>query len=89
MAMVAFLVAGEANAGDIKPAVADQLARLGVTNVAVLRDREGICVVIDGWAFDAVRSTVAAARALGADPATSRTLHPIIQSALRPWNEET
>ena len=87
--MVAFLVTGEAQAGDIKPAVANELARLGVTSVAVLRDREGICVVIDGWAFDVGRSTAAAARALGADPATSRTLHPVIQSALRPWNEET
>ena len=87
MAMVAFLVDHDPEAM-LRPAVADKLARLGVTSVSVLRDRDVVCVVLDGWAFDPASSTEAAAVAIGAD-ADSRIFRPVIQSALRPSMEET
>jgi hypothetical protein len=88
VAMVAFLVNDEASAVGLRPAVADRLARLGVTTISLLRDREMVFVVLEGWAFDPVSSTEAAARAVGAD-ATSRTFRPVMQSALQVPTEET
>lgn len=88
MATVAFLVNGDPSAAMLGPVVADRLARLGVTSVTVLRDGDAACVVLDGWAFDPDVSSAAAARAIGAD-ASSRTFHAVMQSAVRPWNEET
>lgn len=88
MAMVAFLVNNDADAAVLRPAVADQLARLGITSISLLRDREMVCVVLEGWAFDPITSTEAAARAVGAD-AASRTFRPVMQSALRQSIEET
>lgn len=87
MAMVALLVEHDPEVM-LRPAVADELARLGVTGVSLLRDRDVICVVLEGWAFDPVNSTEAAAEAIGAD-ASSRIFRPVIHSALRPSIEET
>ena len=86
MAMVAFLVERDPDVM-LGPAVAERLASLGVTNVSLLRDRDVMCVVLEGWAFDPASSTEAAA-AIGAD-ASSRIFRPVIQSALRPSIEET
>lgn len=82
MATVAFLVHGDAPEVALGPAVADQLARLGVTNVALFRDRETVCVVLEGWAFDASASTDAAAAAIGAG-VEMQALRPVMQTALR------
>jgi len=87
MAMVAFLVEHDPEVM-LRPAVADRLSRLGVTSVSLLRDGDVVCVVLEGWAFDPVSSTEAAAVAIGAD-ASSRIFRPVIQSALRPLIEET
>ena len=57
---------------------ASQLAALGVTNLALLRDDESVGVVLDGWAFDPVRSARAAAAVLGAEP-QSRILLPVLE----------
>jgi hypothetical protein len=47
------LVAGQQTAEPvIGPDAAERLARLGITRVSVLRDRSGIGVVLEGWAFD-------------------------------------
>jgi hypothetical protein len=88
MATVAFLVHGDAPEVALGPAVADQLARLGVTNVALFRDRETVCVVLEGWAFDPSASAEAAAAAIGSGMSL-RTLRPIMQTALRATTEET
>jgi hypothetical protein len=87
MAMVAFLVDNDPEVM-LRPAMADRLARLGVTSVSLLRDRDVVCVVLEGWAFDPASSTEAAAVAIGAD-ASSRIFRPVIQSALRTLIEET
>ena len=57
------------------------LARLGVTNVAVVRDARTVGVVLEGWLFDPVRSAGAAAEAVGATSG-ARVLHPVLQLAV-------
>lgn len=81
MANVAFLV--DAADGDVElgSVVADRLASLGVTNLALYRDGDTLCLVLEGWAFDP-SSSAAAASAIGLEPET-RTLRPVMQSALR------
>ena len=57
-----------------------ELARLGVTNVALLRDEQTVGIVLEGWSFDPAQSERAAIDAVGA--AGARTLHPILQLAV-------
>jgi hypothetical protein len=63
----------------LRPDHAYELARLGVTNVALLRDEQTVGIVLEGWSFDPAQSDRAAA-AIGATGA--RTLHPILQLAV-------
>lgn len=81
MATLAFLIEAGADDVDLGPAVAERLASLGVTSVALFRDRETLCLVLDGWAFDPSSSDTAIA-AIGIEPDT-RTLRPVMQTALR------
>jgi hypothetical protein len=64
----------------LRPDHAYELARLGVTNVALLRDEQTVGIVLEGWSFDPARSERSAAAAIGATGA--RTLHPILQMAV-------
>lgn len=80
MAKVAFLIEAGDGDVDLTSAVAVQLAGLGVTDVALFRDRETLCVVLEGWAFDP-SSSATAASVIGAKP-RARTLRPIMQTAL-------
>jgi hypothetical protein len=86
VATVAFLVTDEHADLTLGPAVAEQLVRLGISDVALFRDRETVCVVLDGWAFDPTQSGEAAAAALGGGV---RVLHPVMRSALQPVTQET
>jgi hypothetical protein len=81
VATVAFLIDAAQCDVDLGPSVADRLAGLGVTNLALYRDRETLCLVLEGWTFDP-SSTAAAASAIGVDP-VARTLRPVMQTALR------
>ena len=56
-----------------------ELARLGVTNLALVRDDRYVGVVLEGWLFDPGDSAEAAALAVGAG---SRTLHPVLHMAV-------
>jgi hypothetical protein len=80
--VLVLLVANENPAADVGPAVAQELAALGVTSLSLLRDDQTTAVALEGWAFDADRSAEAAARAVAADPAAVRVLRPIVESAL-------
>jgi hypothetical protein len=64
----------------LRPDHVYELARLGVTNVALLRDEQSVGIVLEGWSFDPARSSRAAAEAVGANRA--RTLHPVLQMAV-------
>ena len=70
----------------IGSAEATQLAALGVTNVSLLRDAETIAVLLEGWAFDPVRSERAAAAALG-DASRCRVLRPALDVAVSTMNQ--
>ena len=88
MATVAFLVTGDPADLSLGSVVAEQLARLGVTSIALFRDRETVCVVLEGWAFDASASTDTAKAVIG-DGISLRTLRPVMQTALRAAVEES
>ena len=81
MATVAFLIDAAHGDVDLGPAVADRLTGLGVTSLALYRDGEALCLVLEGWAFDPSSSS-AAASAIGIEPA-ARTLRPVMQTELR------
>jgi hypothetical protein len=57
------------------------LARLGVTSVEVVCDRETVGIVLEGWMFDPERSAEAAARAVG-PRAVTRLLRPVLHVAV-------
>ena len=82
MGVLVLLVANENPAAEVGPAVAQELAALGVTSLSLLRDDQTTALALEGWAFDADRSAEAAARAVAADPAAVRVLRPIVESAL-------
>ena len=82
MGVLVLLVANENPAAEVGPAVAQELAALGVTSLSLLRDDQTTAVALEGWAFDADRSAEAAARAVAVDLAAVRVLRPIVESAL-------
>jgi hypothetical protein len=62
---------------------ARQLAALGVTRVAVLRNDETLGFVLEGWAFNPGHSARQALDALAADPNSATTLRPVMETALQ------
>ena len=63
----------------VRPDQVVELARLGVSNLALVRDRESVGIVLEGWLFDPARSGAAAVRGLAAG---GRALHPVLQMAV-------
>jgi hypothetical protein len=63
------------------PELVSELGRLGVTNVALVRDERTVGIVLEGWLFDPDRSADAAAEAIKATP-TARTLRPVMNVAV-------
>lgn len=64
MAMVVLLLSARQEEISLGPDAAAQLAAHGVTRAAVLRDRDDIAVLLEGWAFDPSRSMDAAIEAV-------------------------
>lgn len=64
---------------------ASELARLGITSVAVVRDERLVGVVLEGWLFDPVRSGRAASDTVAARLG-ARTLHPVMHLAVSAAN---
>lgn len=81
MAMVMLLVEGAGDDVAISAGMADDLARLGITNIAICRDRETVGIVLEGWAFD-VTTADAAARSLFPSSHVRRVLLPAIRLAV-------
>jgi hypothetical protein len=81
VATVAFLVEAGNRDVDLGPEVGERLAGLGVTSVALFRDPETLCLVLEGWAFDPSSAATAAA-VIGIGPG-ARTLRPVMETALR------
>jgi hypothetical protein len=81
VALVVLLIDGHDGAISIGPDAADRLARLGVTNVAVVRDNQATGLVLDGWLFDHASAPEAARTIVGPDR-PFRVLQPLIQMAV-------
>jgi hypothetical protein len=79
MVVVLFPVSDEEPA--LQSAALAALARLGVTSVSLLRDKQTIGLVLEGWAFDSARAGEAARAAAGAREGL-RTLEPLMQMAV-------
>lgn len=77
--MVLFPISDEEPA--LQPAALERLARLGITNVALLRDGSTVGLVLEGWAFDPKRACEAA-RAVAGSSEGVRTLRPLMQMAV-------
>ena len=81
MAMVVVLFEASEVDPALQPAALDELARLGVTSVSLVRDQSTAGLVLEGWAFDprhAAEATCAVAHACNG----VRTLHPLMQMAV-------
>lgn len=61
-----------------------RLETLGITHVAMLRDRQTVAIVLEGWAFDPDRSAPEAANLLAADGLPVRILRPVARTSLAP-----
>jgi hypothetical protein len=79
--MVVLLPASEAEPS-LRPATVSELARLGVTSVAVVRDQETVGLVIEGWALDPLRSADAVVDAIAGSTSRPRILHPLLELAV-------
>lgn len=86
MAMTVLLLDDAEGAFAIREDQIAELTRLGVTSVDVLRDRQVVGVVLEGWLFDPAVSAHAAARAVGATTAV-RTLCPLLHMAVSAANQ--
>lgn len=81
MAMVVVLCPVSDVEPRLEPAVLDELAQLGITSVALLRDPSGAGLVLEGWSFDP-RDAQRAARAFGGARDGMRTLQPLAHLAV-------
>jgi hypothetical protein len=81
VAMVVVLFAVSDGEPRLDPEGLEELAKLGVTSVALLRDCSTAGVVLEGWAFDP-RDTRRAVRAVAGAREGVRTLRPLVQIAV-------
>jgi hypothetical protein len=65
----------------LRQGLVSELAGLGVTNLALVRDEQTVGIVLEGWLFEPTRSAGAVAEAVGA-AAGARTLHPVMHLAV-------
>ncbi len=81
MAMMVVLLDGANGEFCLREELVASLARLGVTNVVLVRDERTVGIVLEGWLFDPAGAAGPAAEALGATP-RARVLHPVLQLAV-------
>jgi hypothetical protein len=82
VAMIVVLLPASDAEPTLPPAAVSKLTRLGVTSVALARDKRTLALVIEGWAFEPSRSAEAAVAAFNADGSSAQTLHPIAELAV-------
>lgn len=81
MAMLVVLLDDPTGEFSLRQELVASLARLGVTNVALVRDEQTVGIVLEGWLFDPARSSDAATAAVGATSGI-RVLHPVMHLAV-------
>lgn len=81
MAMAAVLFQISDEEPKLEASALEELASLGITSVALLRDSSIAGLVLEGWAFDA-RDVERAARAVAGTSDGVRTLRPLVQMSV-------
>lgn len=66
----------------LDPETISELAGLGVTNLALVRDDRTVGIVLEGWAFDPPASTGAALAILAPNGGEARALQPLGEMAV-------
>lgn len=78
MAIVVVLFPDGSDEPTLEPARLEELSKLGVTSVSLVRDASAAGLVLEGWAFDP-RDADRAARAVAGEREGVRTLQPLVQ----------
>jgi hypothetical protein len=81
VAMLVVLLDDPTGGFSLSQGLVTNLAQLGVTSAALVRDEQTAGIVLEGWLFDPARSADAAAAAVGAE-STVRVLHPVLHLAV-------
>jgi hypothetical protein len=81
VAMVAVLFPISDSEPKLEASAFEELASLGITSVALLRDSSIAGLVLEGWAFDA-RDVERAARAVAGTTDGIQTLRPLVQMSV-------
>jgi hypothetical protein len=79
MAMVVVVLPASEAESVLEPAAVSELAGLGITNVALVRDESLVGLVLEGWTFDPERSSDAVAAVVAQPGPSVRTLQPLLQ----------
>jgi hypothetical protein len=77
MAMAMLVAARTGVEPVVGPEAAERLADLGITRISLLRDSEGIGVVLEGWAFNPARTEEAVRVVFPGGNAGVRTLDEV------------
>lgn len=63
----------------LRPELISELARLGITNLGLVRDQRTVGIVLEGWSFDPASSAETATAVVAAG---GRMLHPVMHMAV-------
>jgi hypothetical protein len=63
----------------LRPERISELARLGITNLGLVRDQQTVGIVLEGWSFDPASSAETATAVVAAG---GRMLHPVMHMAV-------
>jgi len=83
VAMVVVLFPVSNTEPSLQPAALEELARRGITSIALVRDDSLAGLVLEGWAFD-VRDATRAARAVAGARNGVQVLQPLVEMAISP-----
>ena len=84
MAMLVVVVDRDDRQVLLTPSHVAALGRLGVASVDLVGDERTLAVVVEGWAFDAVRAADTAHAALGMADREVQTLYQLAHVAVSP-----
>jgi hypothetical protein len=79
--MMVLLLASADGERCLRQEAVSELARLGVTNLTLVRDGQTVGVVLEGWLFDPASSAAAAAE-LVAGGSRTQSLYPLMNVAV-------
>jgi len=81
MALMVVMLPAGANAR-LDPDAVTNLARLGITSLAVVRDNQSVGVVVEGWGFDPIGAAECVLTTICGPRRGARTLRPVMEMTL-------